>query len=396
MKLKYWPLIWSALARKPTEGLLTFFAVSSGFTLLALMISMNVTTRELLDHVPNDRLIVDARFPSPTGPSGLPLAMAGQLARLEGIREVAPNRFLGGYHVDPHQSLGIRMVDSGSRDMWPELAITPAQWHQLFSTPTGILVSVKAASKWGIKSGDTFTLTTRPGSRADGQTTWEFQVLSVVPDDTQMSGTFGYMIGNSLYVENTAPLDRRGVDYYFYVRIKDPRRAVEMAERIDDHYANSAQATITVQERFNLLSRTSRGFDTLSLTLAIGGTGFAMVLFLTANAIARSVRERVPEFAVLKTLGYLGGHLMALVFIETAIPCILGAMLGTALAVVLGHWSSHLLPQGLSRMLGAATLPVVPVLSVSIALAIVLALASGALPMLRLRRMSVTDALAGR
>ena len=131
------------------------------------------------------------------------------------------------------------------------------------------------------------------------------------------------------------------------------------------------------------------------MTLCIGGAGFAMVLFLTANAIARSVRERVPEFAVLKTLGFHAAHLLSLVFIESVIPCVLGAVLGTAMAILLGRWSAHLLPQYLTRML-TASLATLPVLALAVALAVLLALASCAMPMLRLRRLSVADALAGR
>ena len=87
--LKYWPLIWSALARKPAEGLLTFLAVAAGFTLLSLMISMNLTAREVVAHSRMDRLFVDPLFEGPSGPGGLPLAigsgMGAELRRPLGI-----------------------------------------------------------------------------------------------------------------------------------------------------------------------------------------------------------------------------------------------------------------------------------------------------------------------
>jgi putative ABC transport system permease protein len=393
--MKYWPLIWSALLRKPAEGLLTFLAVAAGFTLLALMIGMNLTTRQILDHARKDLLIIDTRFYDPAGPQGLPLAVGGQVARLDGVRAIAGYRWLSGYHVNPHRGLSVRLVDPGMRAIWSEGPIGPAQWNQLFATPTGILVSVKAAAHWGVKPGDVFTLTTQPGTRIDGGTTWEFQVLSIVPDDTTLSGSIGFVVGNVQFIENTAPLNLRGDDYYFYVAVRNAGRALAISQQIDDRYANSSKATMTFQERSNVLSRANRGFDSISMTLAIGSAGFVMVLFLTANAIARSVRERVPEFAVLKTLGFRGGHLMSLVFIETAIPCVLGAALGSGIAALLGHWSAHLLPQGLGVMLTTPA-PLLPVLAVAIMLALMLALISCALPMQRLRKLSVTDALAGR
>lgn len=394
--MKYWPLIWSALARKPAEALLTLFGVATAFTLLALMISINLTTRTLMDHVPLDQLMILGRFPDAAGRQGLPLAMGEQLARIAGVRAVAPYRFLGGYHVDAHQSLGIRMVDPRMRALWPTGPLTPSQWDQLFSTPTGVFMSLKAALRWNVKAGDTFTVTAYQTTRADGGKTWEFQVLGIVPDDTNLSGNSGFLIGNTQYVENTAPADQRGVDYYFFVSLRDAAQAAQVGGQIDSYFANSARATITVQQRFDMMAITNRGFNTLSMTLAIGGAGFAMVLFLTANAIARSVRERVPEFAVLKTVGYLGPHLMSLVFIETAIPCVLGAALGTATAALLAHWSAQLLSQQTLARLVSTQLPILSVSAVAVALSILLALASCAAPMLRLRRLSVTDALAGR
>ena len=53
-----------------------------------------------------------------------------------------------------------------------------------------------------------------------------------------------------------------------------------------------------------------------------------MILFLTANGIAQSVRERFAEFAALKTIGYSDRLVMRLVFLEAALPCVIGAGLG--------------------------------------------------------------------
>lgn len=393
--LKYWPLIWSALARKPAEGLLTLLAVAAGFTLLSLMISMNLTAREILDHTRMDRLFVYALFNDPSGPGGLPLAIGDEIARMDGVLGVAGSRWLGGYHVDPHNSVGIRTVNRGMRTIWSDGPIQPRQWEQLFAMPPGIFASIKAARKWGLRAGDVFTVITHTGSRADGGTTWDFQVLGIVPDDESWSGNDGFIVGNSQYIENTVPLDQRGLGYSFYIALKDADRAVAISDQINQRYVNSATATQAFSERLNAQTRVNVGFNTVSMTLSIGGAGFAMVLFLTANAIARSVRERVPEFAVLKTLGFHAAHLLTLVFIESVIPCMLGAVLGTETAIVLSGWLAHLLPQNLTRML-TTSLATLPVLALAVALAVLLALASCALPMLRLRRLSVADALSGR
>jgi putative ABC transport system permease protein len=359
------------------------------------MIGMNLTAREIVNHNRMDRLSVFALFNDPSGPGGLPLALGEQIAHMDGVLGVAAARWLGGYHVDPHNSVGILTVNSGMRTVWSDGSIQPAQWDRLFTTPAGVFASVKAGNKWGFKAGDVFTVITQPGSRADGGTTWDFHVLGIVPDDETWSGTDGFIVGNSQYIENTVPLDQRGLGYVFYVAVSNPDRAVAIGDRINQRYVNSATATQAFSWRQNAQTQVNRGFNTTSMTLCIGGAGFAMVLFLTANAIARSVRERVPEFAVLKTLGFQAAHLLSLVFMESVIPCVLGAVLGTGIAVMLGRWSAHLLPQYITTLL-TASLATLPVLALAVGLAVLLALASCAMPMLRLRRLSLADALAGR
>ena len=52
-----------------------------------------------------------------------------------------------------------------------------------------------------------------------------------------------------------------------------------------------------------------------------------MVLFLTGNGIAESVRERFAEFATLKTIGFSDRAVTVMVVLEAALPCVLGAVL---------------------------------------------------------------------
>jgi putative ABC transport system permease protein len=119
-----------------------------------------------------------------------------------------------------------------------------------------------------------------------------------------------------------------------------------------------------------------------------------MILLLTGNGIAQSVRERIPEFAVLKTLGFGDGVISWLVFLEAAAPCLLGGMLGTALAATISQLPAERLPQGLR---GVPTPTMSPgVMAVALCCIILLALVSSALPIFRLRRLSIVDALAGR
>ena len=86
--------------------------------------------------------------------------------------------------------------------------------------------------------------------------------------------------------------------------------------------------------------------DIAAVDREVALAGMFMVLFLTANGIAQSVRERFAEFATLKTIGFSDNGVIALVFAEAAIPCLLGAGLGIGLAAVISNVMPHFLPPG--------------------------------------------------
>ena len=122
--------------------------------------------------------------------------------------------------------------------------------------------------------------------------------------------------------------------------------------------------------------------------------GMFMVLFLTANGIAQAVRERFAEFATLKTIGFSDWGVIGLVFAEAALPCCLGAILGVGLSVVLSDLIPHVMPPSMGT-------PPLPRITAMVAVwaglcALVVALASSALPALRLKQMDIATALSGR
>lgn len=390
--MKYLPLVWSALWRKPSESVLTFLAITAAFTLLSVMIGINLTVRQLVERAPMDRLWIEDRFHSPIG---FPMALGAKLARMDGVTAVAASHGFSGYHVDPHHPVSIELVNEGMKTVWSEGPIRPEQWEELFARPSGLLVSDKAAALWGLKTGDIFTVITKPGFREDAGNSWDFQVLGLFPDDWDRSGPSGYMIGNLQYLENAESVARRGLGYGYEVAVADADRAVEISSQIDLRLANSDTATLSIPKRVNEETYVNRGVSTAWLTAAIASAGLGMILLLTGNAIARSVRERIPEFAILQTMGFRHIHLTYLVFVEAAIPSVLGAAVSTAFAGVLEKWSTHYLPQVLVSFL-TAPMPRWSVLAWTLGLAVGLALASSAIPILKLRHQSVTDALAGR
>ena len=126
--------------------------------------------------------------------------------------------------------------------------------------------------------------------------------------------------------------------------------------------------------------------------LAVSAIGMALILFLTANAMAQGVRLRIGEFGVLKALGFSHRLILALVMAEAALPCLAGAALGLVAAPLLLGLLKLLLPP-----LAIFPAPVyTPALLAGAALlAIFIGGISGGLPASRIILLEVTTALAG-
>src|SRR6185312_15203898 len=300
--MQYFPLIWTALWRKPVEAVLVWLAVTAAFTLFGLMAGLHVTYDHLLQSSRMDRLDINARFPG-ASPNGLllPIGLQRQIARIEGVSAVGSYYWLWGYYQDPHKRARIIAVDRAMRAAWSELPLTSLQWDRLFAAPTGVFVSRQPAARLGLKVGETFPLIAASGLRADRNPTWEFHVLGIVPDDPRIGP---FILGNYAYVEQSQPLRDQGLVWGFRVAVAKGARGDEVSLRIDRHFANSGTPTLTIPDRTNAVYAINSGFSLATKIWPIAGAGIFMILLLTANGIAQSVRERTSEFAVLETLGY--------------------------------------------------------------------------------------------
>lgn len=388
--MKCWPLLWAAVWRHPAETLLTWLAASVAFALFGLMVGLQVHTQQVIEQERMDRLYVVMRFPDQPF-TGLPSALAGPLARVRGVTGVATVHWLNGYHGDPHDPASVMAVDEGGPRGDPELPMSRAQWARLWATPTGVFASRKAAARWHLRPGDLFQVTTPQDRQADGDATRVFQVLGLIGDLPERDT--GFLLGNDHYVDESEPRARRGLGNMFYVAIADPGEANRVCHEIDARFASSGTPTYCVPMRADAQAMANSSVNIAWLTLSVAGAGLFMIFFLIANAIARSVSERLAEFAVLETVGFQVGTLRGLVMLEAALPCLLGALAGTAIAW--GLTRLHLSVGPYSRIVTAPEFPPV-VLAWSVGFAALLAAGSSVVPLLRLRTLSVVDALAGR
>jgi len=385
--MRYLPLVWAAILRKPTRAVLTLLSVMVAFTLFGLTIGLNATFDLMAEKARADRIYTWPRF----GGSGVPVAVARQIEAIPGVKAVTAIGFIPGYVQDPKNQAFLIMVDQNAAKVFGDWNISPQMWNAVWKDRTGIVMTRAQAERWHKKVGDTFTMISKAVKRADGRTDWTFKVLAIAEDVPQNSN--GFVFGNYDYIDKARPTADQGKVSEVDLLATDPSASADVAQRIDHKFANSATPMQTITEKLARSGNDFGGLDIKAITHGIALAGMFMVLFLTANGIAQSVRERFTEFATLKTLGFSDRAVTAMVVLESALPCILGAALGVGVAAVLARQIPKLMPPNFGIPLPTISPMVILWAAVS---AFLVALLSAALPILRLRQMDIATALSGR
>ncbi|HKY18759.1 MAG TPA: FtsX-like permease family protein [Rhizomicrobium sp.] len=383
--MKYLPLVWAAIMRKPSRAILTLLSVMLAFTLFGLTIGMNATFAKWKEDAHEDRIYAFARF------GGLqPIALGRQIENMPGVEKVASSSGIGGYIQDPKNRVFAQMLDENVPKIMTEWPITPQQWQMIRDNRMGMLVSQKQADRWHLKVGDTFVIASPMVKKLDGTISWTFQVVAITPDISYMNQ--GYMFGNFDYMDKARILSDQSKAGMFRIKISDPSKSAEIVQQIERKFANSSTPLRSLTEKV-MADVSNSGLDIAAVDRDIALAGMFMVLFLTANGLAQAVRERFAEFATLKTIGFSDHGVIGLVFAEAAFPCMLGAGLGVGLAALLSDLIPRFLPPG--QGLPIPTMTVMVFIWAGLCAALV-AFASAALPALRLKQMDIATALSGR
>jgi|SRR5580658_1196509 putative ABC transport system permease protein len=384
--MKYFMLIWAGLWRKKTRTILTMLSIVVAFLLFGLLQGINQGIKAGLSDTGNDRLWTTARM---SAVSSMPASLMDKMQTVKGVRNIAHLSFFGGYFQDAKNAIPAFATNVDKLAVvYPELNITAAQVAAMKATRAGAIIGRPLANKYGWKVGDKIPLGTTIWTNNDDSNNWAFDIVGIFDPTPQFEHSplgIAFWI-NYDYWDEARKFDKHRV-HQFIVQIDNPQQAAAISAQIDKLSENSPDETRTQTENAALQSQLKQFADINFIANSIVGAVMFTLLFLTANTMMQSVRERIPELAVLKTLGFTGGTVSILVLIESLMLCIFAASFGLVLSAGALKFTSS--------VLGPSTLlPIVVVAGICIA--IVLAIISGLPPALRAQRLNIVDALAGR
>jgi putative ABC transport system permease protein len=392
--VKYFPLVWAALRRRKARTLLTAFSIVTAFFLFGALKGINagITSMEKLLDVPQLLVMSRVRMDAP-----LPLAHAARIRAIPGVTAVSPMTALVGTYQSPTNVMVVVGMDLPALfAMSSEMKVAPGEVAAVQRTRSGVIVGESMMKERGWKIGDriplhAFEINGLSGTKKDGSSDWVFDIVGTYtlaqPDwATRILANYDYI--------NEALGTGQNETIGFQVGIADPAKSAQIAQAIDDQFANSPDQTRTQNMKDFVDSVMRQVGDINFLVNGIVGAVLFTLLFLTANTMSQSVRERINELAVLKTVGFTDGAVQWLVLAEA----LLLALAAAALGLLLASWmlprvtnTAALQAQGI----GAMHVPG-PVFGLGLAIAALLALVSGLPPAQRARRLSIAAALSGR
>jgi putative ABC transport system permease protein len=174
---------------------------------------------------------------------------------------------------------------------------------------------------------------------------------------------------------------------WYAVRVTDPEHAADVAERIDEEFANSPSETKTETENAFLRGWARQIGDITTIIVAVLVPVFITILLVAGNTMAQSVRERTDELGVLKAVGFTNAQVLGLVLGESCFLAALGGVIGLTVA-----W--FLISAG-DPTKGALPIFYFPTenLAMGVGLIFALGFAAGILPAAQAMRLRVAEAL---
>ena len=384
--MKFLPLVFRNLMRRKVRTVFTLLSVLIAFLLFGVLMAIRAAFSMGVDIAGADRLMVIHRV-SLIQP--LPISYGPKIRATPGVTDLTHANWFGGYYQDPSNFMANMAVDPESwLRMYPEFQLPDDQKKAWLANRTGAIVGADTARKFNWKVGDRVPLISPIYRKPDGSP-WDFTIEGIYDstmkgvDKTQFFFHYNYM-NETLRAANTSFRDIIG---WYVFRVGDPATADQLARQVDAMFANSSAETKTATEKMFASEWAKQVGDIGAIMVAITAVVMGFILFVAGNAMAQSIRERINELGVLKTLGFQDGRILSIVLLESCTIAVLGGGLGLLLA-----WALISRGDPTGGFLPIFHLPPRDLLF-GVVLIALLGVGTGLVPALQASRLKIVDAL---
>ena len=381
--MKYFYLVWKSLWRKKIRTTLTILSVFVAFLLFGLLSALNQVFSGVTDVANAQRLVTLDKI---SIINSLPAAYLNRIQAVDGVAQATHASWFGGYYQDPRNQFAQFPVDPEVYlSIYPELTIPDAQREEWVRTRDSVIVGRGLAERFGWSIGDRIPIYSSIWTNKNGGQVWDFSIAGIY-DNADPRGDTSAMLMHYDYFEEGRAFGQGSMGW-FIISIEPSANAAVVADAVDTQFANSPNQTRTSTEAAFAQSFFDQyGNIALIITLILTAVFFT-ILLVAGNTMAQSVRERISELAVLKTLGFQDRSVLFIVLAESTVVMALGGLLGLGLAVILVNVA----------LAGNVPLPGMYIdaqaISTGVFYILIAGLLAGIFPAVRAMRLTIVDAL---
>jgi putative ABC transport system permease protein len=380
---RYLPLILKNTLRNRRRSLLTISSIAASMCLLGVLFAL-YRALFLSPPAPGQELrLVTYHRVSLT--QSLPAAYQDKIRRVPGVRETSVWQWFGGAYKDARDQRNFfaRFAVEPERflRMRTEYLIPEDQKKAFLTQRTACIVSRTLADKFGWKIGERIPLI------GDIFPVNPELTLVGIFDDPERSESLFF---NHEYLREGLTGARKDQIGAVTIQAENAESVPRISATIDKMFENSTAQTRTESEQAFALSFVSFIGNVKVFLLAICGAVTFTILLVSGNTMAMTVRERIREVGILKTLGFPNGAILGMILGEAAFISLLGGVLGVALASVI----AFVIRQGPGFIQAMKTLTISPSVALfCLAFAMVIGVASSLIPAAGAARTAILDAL---
>ena len=323
--MKYIPFIFANLGRNKLRSSLTGGAITLAVLLVCVLLTMPASLNAIMATVTSNTRVAVHNKAGIVYP--MPYSFTRKIRALEGVADAYANTWFGGAYEESGRvsfpSFAVEPEHMGG--VYPDYPIAPGQLADFQRYRDGAIVGRQTMLRYKWRIGDRVTLRS---------TVWpvelDFRIVGEIANERAPQ----FWLSRSYLDEAIKAKGRPGLGTVnvVWLRVNDPERVNSIMREIDEMSRNSEAETASETE----MSFFSNFFGSLkglvTVILLVTGLVTLCIVFIAANTASMAVRERAPELAVLKAIGFGRRTLFAMLLVEAILLSTVAGVAGVSLA----------------------------------------------------------------
>ena len=382
--LRFLPLVFKNSLRNRRRSILTISSIAVSLCLLSVLLSMyhalffgQATPGQAL------RLVVRNRV---SLAQSIPVAYEQKIRNVPGVVAETPWNWYGGTYKDSRDQRNFfarfGVNPKAFFRIRTQLEMPEEQRNAFLKEKTACIISSDLAETLHLKIGDRVVL------QGDiYPVNLDLTVRGIFTDPDAQSSLFF----NMAYLRDALPVGQRDMNGTVAILADSTESVPRIARQIDTMFEESPEQTKTESEQQFTLSFVSFLGNIKLFLLSICAAVTFTILLVSGNTMAMSVRERIKEVGVLKTLGFTNDTILAIIIGEALTIALIGGAIGIVLAGCLDVGVGKAGQAMMSQLHGLSVTPLIA--AVSLGVALLIGLVSSFFPAWNAARTNILDSL---